>query len=85
MSNIKQVEPSKSLTDLCKSIGGVLPEGQRIYKVAGFDGNMNEYRYVLSNSPAQAAMTVMTVERLSDKEITKAAFEALAEIAKGTK
>lgn len=71
-----------SLVDLCKSIGGMIPNGQRIYQVTGIGG---EARYVLSNSPGQAAMTVVDVERLSDKEINQAAFQALADMAKGKK
>jgi hypothetical protein len=34
-------------------------------------------RYVFSNSPGQAALEVCEVERVKDKDLTKAAFEAM--------
>lgn len=77
-----EIVSSSNLVDLCKSIGGMIPDGKRVYQVDGIGG---EVRYVLSNSPGNAALAVVTVERLTDKELNQAAFQALSEMAKGTK
>jgi hypothetical protein len=64
---------SASLVALCRKHSGKLPTDKRAYSVKCGDVT----RYVFSNSPGQAALEVCEVERVKDKDLTKAAFEAM--------
>lgn len=61
------------LVSLIREHGARLEKNERVYSVQyGF-----EPVYVVSNSPANAALAVCTVVRVPDKELVKAAFEAM--------
>lgn len=51
-------------------------DNERLYQV----GFKDEVRYVVSNSPGQAAMSVVNVKRVSDKDVSKALVEQLNEV-----
>jgi len=73
-----------TLTELLKSLGGAIPDGKRVYKVTT-QGELPDCReqFVLSNSPAKAALQACDVETVKPKDIQAAALAALAELAKG--
>ena len=56
-----------------RQCGGKIPKNHRVYRV---EHHMRE-QYVVSNSPANAALSCCYVERLTDREIMQAALEAL--------
>lgn len=61
------------LVSLIREHGAKLEKNERVYSVQyGF-----EPVYVVSNSPAGAALAVCDVHRVADKELVKAAFEAM--------
>lgn len=64
---------SDSLVELCRDHGGLIASGERAYRVTCATG----VYYAFSNSPGQAALSVCSVERVKDRELTEAAFEAL--------
>ena len=65
----------KSITEAIKS-HGALSDNERLYRVTG-QGRSS--LFVVSNSPARAALSVVTVEAVSAKEINQA---LMAEITK---
>ena len=65
----------KSITEAIKS-HGALSGNERLYRVTG-QGRSS--LFVVSNSPARAALSVVTVEAVSAKEINQA---LMAEITK---
>lgn len=58
----------KSITEAIKS-HGALSDNERLYRVTG-QGRAS--LFVVSNSPARAALSVVTVEAVSAKEINQA-------------
>ena len=52
---------------------GLPSEGNRVYRVSV---NGNEI-FVVSNSPSQAALSVVAVERVSDKDVSSALAAAI--------
>lgn len=61
------------LVSLIREHGAKLEKNERVYSVQhGF-----EPVYVVSNSPSSAALAVCDVARVPDKELVKAAFEAM--------
>ena len=65
----------KSITEAIKA-HGALSDNERLYRVTG-QGRSS--LFVVSNSPARAALSVVTVEAVSAKEINQA---LMAEITK---
>ena len=65
----------KSITEAIKS-HGALSDNERLYRVTG-QGRSS--LFVVSNSPARAALAVVTVDRVSPEEINQA---LMAEITK---
>ena len=57
----------KSITEAIKS-HGALRDNERLYRVE--QGQTTEF--VVSNSPARAALSVVTVDRVSPEEINRA-------------
>lgn len=66
-------EQDATLVGLCRKLKSNL-EGRRVYHVKSHGKSM----YVAANSPGRAALSVCEVERVRDKELITAAFEALA-------
>jgi len=60
-----------SLEALCKA--GPIPDGHRAYKLSVG----SQTKYVVSNSPGQAAMAVVTPVRVSDRDLAAAAMRAM--------
>ena len=63
-----------SATGLMRQLSGRIPKGLRVYQVISEEVGPV---YTLSNSPGQAALRVVSVRRLTDREIMQAALEAL--------
>ena len=63
----------KSITEAIKS-HGALRDNERLYRVTG-QGRAS--LFVVSNSPARAALSVVTVESVSAKEINQALMLAI--------
>ncbi len=62
-----------SLVNLVKHHGAQLAKNERVYELG-----LGEYTvYVVANSPGAAAMKWIVCERVTDKAIVKAAFEAM--------
>lgn len=66
-------KPNTSLVELCRDTKGARPDGERAYrvKVGG------ETKYVFAKSKGQAALACATVETVTQRELTEAAFEAI--------
>lgn len=64
---------SSSLVELCRRHGGAFPDGHRAYRVRV--GEVE--RFAFAKSPGQAALAVCEVERVKDRDLTIAAFEAM--------
>jgi len=54
---------------------GPMEDNERLYVVAHAD--MVEERFVVSNSPSQAALKLVTVQRVTDKDINAALTKAV--------
>lgn len=66
----------KDLATLVKAEGAAINDGgERAYRVANQDGGPT--KYVVTNSPANAALAVMAVERVSQRELLEAALKAV--------
>lgn len=61
-----------SLVDLCQQLKSNLKD-RLVYRVSA----NGKDAYVCAKSPGQAALAVCKVERLKDKQLATAAFEAL--------
>ena len=53
---------------------GPMEDNERLYVVAHAD--IVEERFVVSNSPAQAALKLVTAQRVTDKDINAAAYKS---------
>lgn len=62
------------LVSLIRGHGAQLQKNERVYEVEPSPGDK---WYVVTNSPGSAALAVCDVRRVSDKEVVKAAFEAM--------
>lgn len=68
--------PAETLAHALAECNGRVPEGMRAYRV---QVTKNNAWYVVSNSPAQAALAVCEVTTCSNKEAMDAVLELLAQ------